>query len=160
MAVLTARFSSNRAVREYTEQYYLPAAVAFRSRRARNCAVGRQIAQWRARLFSHWSDLRFSSVETDSGDNAHEFRVQIFIGALQPDDVRVEVYAEPQTGTTQANWPMTRDRTAVGDGFCYRYLGQVPADRPLSDYTARVVPAHSAAAVPLEAPMILWQPRA
>ncbi|MDA8171407.1 MAG: alpha-glucan family phosphorylase [Nitrospiraceae bacterium] len=32
MACLTARFSANRSVREYTEQHYLPAAIAYRKR--------------------------------------------------------------------------------------------------------------------------------
>jgi len=30
MASLTAQFSANRAVREYTEEHYLPAAAAYR----------------------------------------------------------------------------------------------------------------------------------
>ncbi len=32
MARLTPRFSANRAVREYTEQHYLPAAATYRGR--------------------------------------------------------------------------------------------------------------------------------
>ena len=34
MARLTPRFSANRAVREYTETHYLPAAAAYRDRAA------------------------------------------------------------------------------------------------------------------------------
>ena len=41
MARLTPRFSADRAVREYTEQHYLPAATAFRSRVA-NKGASRQ----------------------------------------------------------------------------------------------------------------------
>ena len=46
MARLTPRFSANRAVREYTEQHYLPAAAAYRERAANKGAVGRQIVDW------------------------------------------------------------------------------------------------------------------
>ena len=46
MARLTPRFSANRAVREYTEQYYLPAAAAYRLRIANKGAIGRQIVDW------------------------------------------------------------------------------------------------------------------
>ena len=42
MARLTPRFSANRTVREYTEQHYLPAAAAYRTRAADKGAVGRQ----------------------------------------------------------------------------------------------------------------------
>jgi hypothetical protein len=38
------------------------------------------------------------------------------------------------------------------------YLNErLPATRPTTDYTARVVPQHSGVAVPLEATQILWQ---
>ena len=43
MARLTPRFSSNRAVREYTEQHYLPAASAYRERAAEKGRFGVQI---------------------------------------------------------------------------------------------------------------------
>ena len=46
MARLTPRFSANRTVREYTEQYYLPAAAAYRERAANKGAVGRQVVDW------------------------------------------------------------------------------------------------------------------
>ena len=46
MARLTPRFSANRAVREYTEQHYLPAAAAYRERAANKGAVGRQMVDW------------------------------------------------------------------------------------------------------------------
>ena len=41
MARLTPRFSANRAVREYTEQHYLPAAAAYRLRIANKGAIGK-----------------------------------------------------------------------------------------------------------------------
>jgi len=47
MARLTPHFSANRAVCEYTEQHYLPAAIAYQSRVANKGAVGRQMVDWR-----------------------------------------------------------------------------------------------------------------
>ena len=47
MARLTPQFSSNRAVREYTEQHYLPAAMTYRKRAANKGAVGGQVVKWR-----------------------------------------------------------------------------------------------------------------
>jgi glycogen phosphorylase len=159
MAMLTARFSSNRAVRECTEDYYLPAAEAYRHRSAQNAAVGKQIAQWQTRLRSHWSDLRFGRVDIDSGEGFHAFHAEVFVGGLQPEDVRVEIYAEPQSDAAQANWSMARGKAVNGKEPGHLYHGQVPGDRPASDYTLRIVPQYSGVVVPLEAPMILWQPR-
>ncbi len=49
MARLTPRFSSSRAVREYTEQHYLPAAAAYRERAADKGAIGVQMVELAAR---------------------------------------------------------------------------------------------------------------
>jgi starch phosphorylase len=37
------------------------------------------------------------------------------------------------------------------------YSAAVSADRPASDYTARVVPSRDGVAVPLEAARVVWQ---
>ena len=52
---LAPRFSANRTVREYTENYYLPAAAAYRRRAADRGAVGTQIAGWQQSLQAGWS---------------------------------------------------------------------------------------------------------
>jgi starch phosphorylase len=38
----------------------------------------------------------------------------------------------------------------------YLFSGRVPATRPASHYTPRVIPDHPQAAVPLEVAQILW----
>ena len=48
MALLTPRFSANRAVREYTEQHYLPAAAAYHLRMDNKGAIGKMIVDWTA----------------------------------------------------------------------------------------------------------------
>ena len=64
MAQLTPRFSANRAVREYTEQHYLPAASAYRERAADKGAIGAQIVDWRRHaLEQKWAALRFGEAE-------------------------------------------------------------------------------------------------
>jgi glycogen phosphorylase len=45
----------------------------------------------------------------------------------------------------------------AANGGSSTYRVTVPAKRPAGDYTARVVPRLSGAAVPLEANHILWQ---
>jgi starch phosphorylase len=51
---------------------------------------------------------------------------------------------------------MTRGERLT-DGNGYTYSARVPASRPAAEYTARIVPHHPEAAVPLEAAQILWQ---
>jgi len=66
MAQLTPRFSTNRTVREYTEQHYLPAASAYQLRSADHGAIGKQIADWLQAVDREWDSLRFGSVRVDS----------------------------------------------------------------------------------------------
>jgi glycogen phosphorylase len=59
MARLTPRFSANRAVREYTEQHYLPAVAAYRERAADNGRRRQASGRLAARLEQKWAALRF-----------------------------------------------------------------------------------------------------
>jgi starch phosphorylase len=52
---------------------------------------------------------------------------------------------------------MIRGHQLVGAVHGYVYNAQVPASRPVSDYTPRVIPYHPDAIIPLEAAQILWQ---
>ncbi|EFK06951.1 alpha-glucan phosphorylase [delta proteobacterium NaphS2] len=157
MVTLTARFSSNRAVREYTESYYLPAAAAFEQRRADNAWLGRQLVDWQTRIYAHWSGLQFGHVEINSSDAGHEFQVHVVLGRLKPEDIVVELYAEPLTQGERTTWPMARRKDLTGPNAGIVCRARVPSGRPAAHYTARIVPAHAGASIPLEAPLILWQ---
>ena len=94
MARLTPRFSADRAVREYTEQHYLPAATALRSRVANKGASGRQMVDWRHSLEQKWGALRFGEVKVETKDQQHIFNVQVYLNDLDPKAVQVELYAD------------------------------------------------------------------
>ncbi|MEO7558737.1 MAG: alpha-glucan family phosphorylase [Nitrosospira sp.] len=157
MAQLTPRFSTNRVVREYTECHYLPAAAAYCERSADKGALGAQVSDWRHELAQKWCALRFGemTVETDGGQ--HLFVVHVYLNDLDPEAVRVELYAEGIPGDAPVHQEMTRLHPLVAAATGYAFHARVPADRPASDYTARLIPCHDGASVPLEAPQILWQ---
>ena len=157
MARLTPLFSANRSVREYTEKYYIPAAEAFVKRAAERGSIGEQVVNWRRRMDQKWADLRFGDVTVETGARQHLFSVQVYLNGLDPDDLRVEIYADGLNGKDPVRQEMLRVRklAAAEDGYIYR--AQVPATRSAADFTARVIPHHPGVAVPLEAPQILWQ---
>jgi len=157
MAQLTPRFSANRTVREYTEQHYLPAAAAYRERAADKGAVGRQVVDWQQALEQRWARLRFGEMKVESGGEQHAFDVQLYLDDLDPQAVRVELYAEGANGDGPVRLEMKRFRPLTGAAGGYVYSASVPADRPSTDYTARMIPHYSGVAVPLEAAHILWQ---
>ncbi len=94
MARLTPRFSTNRAVCEYTEQHYLPAASAYRERAADKGAIGVELVNWRHALEQKWTALRFGEVKLETDGEQHVFEVQVYLDDLDPEAVRVELYAE------------------------------------------------------------------
>ncbi|MEN6609043.1 MAG: DUF3417 domain-containing protein, partial [Bryobacteraceae bacterium] len=108
-------------------------------------------------LGRQWHHLRFGEVTVRTTDGQHVFETQVYLGGLDPDSVRVELYAEGLDGNGAVRQEMARSRALTGAGSGYLYVAAVNADRPASDYTARVIPFHEAAAVPLEADQILWQ---
>jgi len=156
MGRLTPRFSANRAVREYTEKYYLPAAIAYRNRAVHKGEMGALIANWQRTLERNWSNIRFGEVKVVSEGGKHNFEVQVYLGGLDPVTVLVELYAEGINRDVPVRQEMVRGQQLVGANG-YIYHGEVSSTRPVTDYTPRVIPFHAGVAVPLEAPFILWQ---
>ncbi len=157
MARLTPQFSANRTVREYTEEHYLPAAAAYRARAAEKGAAGTQLVDWRQKLDQMWATLRFGGWNAVNGEGQHEFEVEVYFGGLDPDSARVELYANGVNGGEPERREMKRVRPLAGAPGGYVYGAQVDATRPVSDYTARVIPHRDGVAVPLEDGRILWQ---
>jgi len=157
MAQLTPRFSTNRAVCEYTEQHYLPAAAAYRERAANQGAIGVELVDWRHALAQKWAALRFGEVKLETRAEQHGFEAQVYLDDLDPEAVRVELYANGVDGALPVRVEMQRVRQLVGAKNGYVYRAEVPSIRPATDYTARVIPHRDGVAVPLEASHILWQ---
>jgi starch phosphorylase len=157
MARLTPRFSSNRAVREYTEQHYLPAAAAYRERAANKGALGRQVLDWQHGLEQHWGRLRFGELKVETKDGQHIFEVLAYFDDCDPNAVRVELFAEGADGENRVCQQMKRTSQKGNAAAGEVYGAHVPATRPAADYTVRLIPHHVGASVPLEAAEILWQ---
>jgi starch phosphorylase len=157
MARLTPQFSADRAVREYTEQHYLPAAAAFRERAENKGAVGKQVVDWQHALEQKWGRVRFGAMKVETKDAQHVFEVQLFLDDLDLESVRVEMFADG-TGDDHAEChEMKRINQQPGTDAGHVYGAKVPATRPAADYTARLIPHHEGVAVPLETANILWQ---
>jgi starch phosphorylase len=153
MARLTPHFSASRAVREYTTQHYVPAALAYRARANDGGAEAARMVAWRSALKRSWDGVRVLSSAVNSVPGQHEFVVRVELAGLDPAAVRVELFADGlATGgqVVPCTW-----QSAGADGCTYRAI--TPDHRPASDYTARVVPSYDGAAVPLEAPFIRWR---
>ena len=147
MAKLTPRYSADRAVREYTEQHYLPGAAAYRERSANKGSAGRGIVAWQGAVERAWPAVRFGAVKAETRSGKHFFEVEVFLNGLDPAAVCVELYADGAP-------PERHEMERIGPN---NYRAQVPAPRWVSDYTPRVIPRHPGVTVPLQSARILWQ---
>jgi starch phosphorylase len=157
IAHLAPYFSSSRAVREYTECYYLRAAAAYQRRAEDGGKFGAELLQWQREIAAHWSHLRFGLVTVHHRDDHYEFEAQVYLNELNPDFVRVELYADAKEGGDTIRQTMDRTHPLIGAGNAYVYSATVSANRSAEDYTPRVVPFKEGAFLPLEAAQILWQ---
>jgi len=144
----------------------VPAAGAYRARLAKDCALGQQIAQWQRSLEDGWADVRLGDAKVVARAGQHVFYVEVDLGDLDPAAVKVELYAEGTAGGPPARQEMRRVQQKAGvpatgevpaAPATATYGASVPATRPASDYTVRVVPYFPEVAVPLEVNGILWQ---
>ena len=157
MAQLTPRFSSCRAVREYTEQHYLPAASSYLERAADNGRLGVDMITWIHEIEQKWTALRFGEVKLETLDEQNIFEVQMYLDGIDPEAVRVELYANGINDTVPERVEMKCVRQLVGAINGYAYRAEVPATRPASDYTPRLIPHRAGVAIPLESARVLWQ---
>ena len=156
MARLTPQFSAGRAIREYTEDHYIPAASAYKQRAANNSELGLDGLSWRQKVNTHWSSVRIVDVISNTQDGFLCFRIEVWPGELVPEDFDVELYATPVSGHEFYLVKAQRAPDLDPDGVIH-YSIQVDSSRPSSDYTVRIVPQHRDLCVPLESGQILWQ---
>jgi starch phosphorylase len=147
-ARLAPQFSANRAVREYTESYYVPAAAEYRRRAADGGKAAAELAAWEGKLALHWPGISFGPSRVQASGDEYTFEICIDLAGLAPEDVLVELYAEPAFRR-----PMLAG-SLLPQG--QQYSARAPANRPVGDYTGRVIPAHAGMRVPLELAEIAW----
>lgn len=155
MTRLTPQYSANRTVREYTANHYVPAAAAFAARAAQKGGAAAALVSWRQKLATAWNGITMGPLTARNHAGRLEFEVPVYLGELDPDAVRVELFANGRNG--DGPFLKAMDRTAQLPGNGYLYSAGVEDNRNAADFTPRVIPYRPDAAVPLEARQIFWQ---
>ncbi|MGE0824852.1 MAG: alpha-glucan family phosphorylase [Candidatus Binatia bacterium] len=156
MARLAPQFSTNRMMREYVERLYLPAAAAYVRRTTSNSALAKELQQWWIHLRTVWHEVHIGHLEVGQDGEHWVFTTQVYLAEIDPKWVCVELYAEPIADEAPLRLRMDRIASIPGaiNGYCY--AGRVPATRPASHFTPRIIPYHPEAQVPMEATLIYW----
>jgi starch phosphorylase len=155
MAQLTRRFSSNRMLQDYVEQHYLPAASAFHARTENQSSLAKTLNYWTRYLHQHWHEIHIGERSTSETRTGCQLDANIYLGAIAPENIAVEAIAETKGAQPAQRISLTLARPGIAN--TYHYSGLLPQDRPASDFTLRVIPAHQQAQVPGENALICWQ---
>ena len=157
MAQLTPRFSSDRTVREYTEQHYLPGATTYLERAANKGEKGKQISDWLYNLEQKWDSMHFGEVKFETIEKQYKIEVQVYFNEIDPDSIDVQLFANGINGEALFILKMTRGKTIESKNNGYIYNALTTSTRPATDYTTRLIPNFAGISVPLETNLILWQ---
>ena len=116
-----------------------------------------QIIDWKRNLEENWSLLRFGDVKVETRDGQYIFEVLVRLNDLNPDGIRIELYADGAQGGAPERHKMKLVSRTAGSSGSWVYSAAVSAVRPSADYTARAIPCFDGVSVPLETHRILWQ---
>lgn len=155
MAQLTLQYSSIRALQEYTEKFYLPAASLYQKRLVNHCEEGKRIEEWKTSVSDRWKGIYYGSPVLETKDGQYNFSVPVFLNGMSQNDISIELYANGVNGNAPVKKPMSMAESQ--DNGAVIFSATVPADRPSYHYTPRIIPVNSMISIPLECSNVLWQ---
>jgi starch phosphorylase len=155
MTELTPHFSTNRTLKEYTEQYYIPAAQSYKKRSATNGEAGSQIMNRKQSLTENWESLHIGNVQIEEVEKGHHFRVQVFMKEHAKENVLVELYANGVNDAKAERIKMEPETDNNTDEYFYQ--ATVDKEKNATDFTVRIIPNYDGVSVPLEDNQIRWQ---
>lgn len=159
MSQLAPQFSSNRMLQEYVRDAYLPAAAAFRRRAADKGRLATELAEWETFIRQHWETVRLSQFEARARPGGWAFSLHVYLGEIPPEQVQVQLYADPLEGEASAPWIMQPASTIPGATHGFVYGCEIDTARPAEHFTPRLVAWHAEARIPAELNLIRWYRR-
>jgi len=156
MTQLTPRFSTNRMLLEYVRDYYLPAAADYARRCEKDGALAHVLWQWERQIRHRWHELHAGSLEATQEDDGWSFSLPVYLGDLSAEMVSAQLYAEPATDEPQTVFEMQCAGPLPGAVNGVLFTTRIRTRRAAPYFTARLVPFHPQAKVPLESNRIRW----
>ena len=163
---VTPIFNTQRMVKEYTEQLYIPAARSYENFSRNGCGAATHVSQWKTQIRKDWPAVKISDVQIGNKDRQSilvgeslEITARVHLGAVDPQHVRVEVYhGEVDNGHIRNPSATLLNQTGNADGNGnYIYQGAVPASESGTyGFSVRVMPTHPCLMQMHELRLITW----
>ncbi len=163
MAILTPIFNTSRMVAQYTDRFYFPSAKRHAELSADGAKRAQALVEWRRRVRDAWAQVSVPLVRSSMSDRltvgaTAEVTAEVRLGALTPQDVRVELYYGPldaNGAVSIAHNSLMSVRETRPDVVVYS--GRVECrESGLNGFSVRVLPWHPDAVLPYELPAIAW----
>lgn len=165
MKELCPYFNTNRMVREYAARFYMPAAQQALALRQEDMARAIALAEWEAKLNTHWPDLRVVNIDTHEPEQVRvgaelQVRALVHLGHLEPDDITAELYHGPldtrEDISSARVTPMSCSQEKDQESNCL-FVGTIPFEMSgRYGYALRLLPHHPDLSNPFEPRLILW----
>lgn len=155
-------FSMQRMLKEYAEQYYLPAATNGLRFSAGGYALAKEMAAWKGQLHGRWNSVHLeASVQGAPQTHVGEplaVRARVWLNGVPANDVTVEIVCGGQDRQGQLVAPQVTTMQRVGEEQgALIYQGQVtPTASGQLALGVRVRPDHPALSHPYEVGLSRW----
>jgi starch phosphorylase len=151
MTYVGKQFSSHRMLKEYSRNFYFPALKNAQRFRANAYQPPKHLAEHLERVKASWDDVyveelpELAEPSLDVGDRL-EAEAVVHLGALSPEDVRVELYYGPMNSRGEiddaSRQPMEGEPVDAEETR-YRFRGTINCDQAgRQGYAVRVLPRH------------------
>ncbi|MQY03184.1 alpha-glucan family phosphorylase [Actinomadura macrotermitis] len=149
IATLGPKVLASRMLRDYVQEYYVPAAASARAMAAGGYSGARRLAAWKERVRKAWPGVAVEHVESTGEETLHvgarlAVRVVVDLGGLDPGDVAVEAVYGRVDAADAFIAPSYLELAAAeqAEDGRLRYAGEIPLARsgPFG-YSVRVVPS-------------------
>ena len=157
-------FNTNRMVQEYTNRFYIPAAIRRGTLRADDRKRSKELTEWKLRVQSIWSNVHFTNVESGQTEKLPfgsilEVTADLYLDTLKPEDADAEIYYGdldtlgriPKGNTVPMECIQTLENNV------YRFRGGVPCLKTgQQGLMVRAIPSHRDLATKHELALITW----
>ncbi len=166
ITALAPRFNSHRMLKEYCDEYYIPALYRSHRLASDSKAAVKGLTAWKERVRQNWGGVSIQQIRTHSqecGPDGLEVNVEadVQLGNLTPDDVEAQLYygLVAPDGTIEPAGIVPLDCEPSTNGTVFKGKATIPESGRYG-YTVRVIPSHPHLDHPLKMGLVLWADKA
>lgn len=155
-------FSMRRMVKDYTETYYLPAAVNGKTFTTDSYALARELAGWKAQLGQRWQSLRVEAESDGSGQitvgESLKVRAKLWPSGVGKEEIAVDIVAGIPNNANKLADPIVMPMQPVGEANgAILYEGSItPKESGVITLGVRARPDHEELINPNETGINRW----